>query len=172
MEINQILNYMSDYGLIFIAIIIFLEYLNLPGFPAGIILPLAGVWVSTADINLFSALIVSVLSALVASWILYLVGWFGGDFFLNKYISKFPSQKESIEKQLTYLRKKGNIGVFVSKLIPMVRTLISIPAGVLKLNFFEYSVYSALGISIWNGVLMLSGYILGQEFITQFLTSV
>ena len=67
-----------------------------------------------------------------------------------------------IEGKMEFLRSKGNLGVFISKLIPMVRTLISIPAGVIRLNFLEYSIYSALGILIWNGAFMSAGYIFGD----------
>lgn len=169
MELNTMLSYMSQYGLFFLAFIIFLEYLNLPGFPAGIILPVAGVWASSADVGFLLALIVSVVAALVASWILYGIGWYSGDFLLKKYIKKFPNQKEYIDKKLEYLREKGNMGVFVSKLIPMARTIISIPAGVLRLNFIQYTISSTLGIAIWNGVLMSIGYFLGQEVITKLI---
>ncbi|MHC1750670.1 MAG: DedA family protein [Cellulosilyticaceae bacterium] len=165
MEVQQVLNYMSDYGLVFLAVIIFLEYLNLPGFPAGIILPVAGLWASRSHISFFLALLVSVASALIASWMLYWLGRFGGEFMLNKYVAKFPKQKQTIQDKVEYLRKKGCIGVFISKLIPMVRTIISIPAGVVKLNFWNYTVSSALGITIWNGVLIASGYFFGTDIL-------
>lgn len=55
-----------------------------------------------------------------------------------------------IEEKNGYLREKGCVGIFVSKLIPMVRTLISIPAGVMKMNFGSYVVSSALGVAVWN----------------------
>ena len=169
MELNQILSYMSQYGLLFLALIIFLEYLNLPGFPAGIILPVAGIWASSSGVGFWSALIVSVIAALIASWILYVIGLYGGEFLLKKYTNKFPKHKEYIEEKMNYLRDKGNMGVFISKLIPMARTIISVPAGMLKLNFFEYTLYSALGIAIWNGVLISTGYFLGQQVLVKFI---
>lgn len=169
MELSHITTYMSDYGLFFLALIIFLEYLNLPGFPAGIILPVGGLWASQSNTSFWLALIVSVASALVASWILYWIGLWGGDFILKKYTDKFPKQKEYIEKQMNYLGQKGSIGVFISKLIPMARTIISLPAGALKMNFWKYTVSSTLGIAIWNGVLISSGYFFGQEMIALFI---
>ncbi|MGL6173861.1 MAG: DedA family protein [Cellulosilyticaceae bacterium] len=165
MTFDALLAYMSDYGLFFLALIIFLEYLNLPGFPAGIILPLGGFWASQAKISLWLALFVSVGAAVVASWILYLIGWWGGEFILKKYFLKFPKQQVYIEKQLEYLRSKGNIGVFISKLIPIARTIIAIPAGVLQLNFWKYTLSSTLGIFIWNGVLIGSGYFFGNDIL-------
>lgn len=168
MDISGVAEYLSNYGMIFLFGIILLEYLNLPGFPAGIILPVAGLWVANSKESLIFALIVSVLAGLIGSWALYGVGKYGGDFLLKKYIDKYPKQEKYIEKNIEYLRKKGNIGVFVSKLIPMARTLISIPAGVLKLNFIEYSIYSALGILVWNGAFMSAGYFFGDAILKVF----
>ncbi len=136
---------------LFIFIIVFLEYLNLPGLPAGIIMPLAGLWVSRGEMNFPFVLILSVIAGVIGSWVLYFLGFYGGNFLLDKYTNK-----------LEYLRSKGHIGVFVSRLIPVARTIIAIPAGVLKMNFFKYTIYSALGIFIWNGVFISAGYILGE----------
>ena len=51
MDVNSILDYLAQYGVIFIFVIVFLEYLNLPGLPAGIIMPLAGLWISRGNMN-------------------------------------------------------------------------------------------------------------------------
>lgn len=165
MNVAGFLEYFSNYGMIFLFIIILLEYLNLPGFPAGIILPVAGMWAASAQENLFVVLTVSVIAGVIGSWALYAVGLYGGDLVLKKYIQKFPKHKNYIDEKMEYLREKGNIGVFVSKLIPMARTIISIPAGVLKLNFKKYTIYSALGILIWNSAFMSAGYFFGDVVI-------
>lgn len=162
MDVAGFLDYFSNYGMMFLFIIILLEYLNLPGFPAGIILPVAGIWVANSQESLILALSVSVLAGLIGSWALYGVGLYGGDFVLKKYTNKFPKHKYFIDEKLEYLRGKGNIGVFISKLFPLTRTVISIPAGILKLNFIKYTLYSALGILIWNGAFMSAGYFLGD----------
>lgn len=169
MGIDTLVNYLSQYGLIFLFIIVLLEYMNLPGFPAGVIMPLAGVWVAQSGNNFVVALIVSVLAGLLGSWLLYFLGMFGGDIFLDKYIKKFPSHEKYITKNIELLRKKGNIGVFISKFIPMIRTIISIPAGVLKLNFIKYTIYSTLGILIWNFIFIASGYFFGDTVLQALL---
>ena len=162
MDANSILNYLSQYGVIFIFIIVFLEYLNLPGLPAGIIMPLAGLWISRGEISFLLVLILSVIAGVIGSWVLYFLGFYGGSFLLDKYTKKFPKQKKYIDEKLEYLRSKGYIGVFVSRLIPVARTIIAIPAGVLKMDFLKYTLYSAVGIFIWNGVFISAGYILGE----------
>ena len=165
MDVGVLNQYFSQYGIIVVFIIVFLEYLNLPGFPAGIIMPLAGVWASKGGVNIILVISLSVLAGLLGSWALYFLGRFFGEFILEKYLKKFPKHEVAINKNFKILREKGSMGVFISKLIPMARTLISIPAGVLKLNFFKYSAYATLGIFIWNTVLISSGYFLGEELL-------
>lgn len=162
MDANSLLDYLSQYGTVFIFIIIFLEYLNLPGLPAGIIMPVAGLWVSRGNMNFLIVVILSVVAGLIGSWCLYFLGFYGGNFLLEKYTTKFPKQKQYIENKLEYLRSKGDKGVFISRLIPVARTIIAIPAGVLKMNFLKFTVYSAMGIFIWNIVFISVGYILGE----------
>lgn len=162
MTADIFIQYFTQYGGIAIFIIVLLEYLNLPGFPAGVIMPLAGVWAAKGEISFLLALTITVAAGLMGSWLLYLIGYKGGDMFLNKYLHRFPKQKPAIERNLEMLKRKGGIGIFLSKLIPMVRTLISIPAGVLKMNFARYTVSSALGILVWNFVFVGAGYFLGE----------
>ena len=94
--------------------------------------------------------------------VLYAIARIGGEIFLKKLINKFPSQEKTINNKLDYLRQKGSVGVFVSKLIPMARTLIEIPAGVLKIDFMKYFCSAGLGIFVWNLIFVGSGYIFGE----------
>lgn len=165
MGIEVILDYFSQYGIIFLFVIVFLEYLNLPGLPAGIIMPAAGVLISNSEMNFIAAIIISVLAGLLGSWTLYAVGRFGGNPLLEKYIKKFPKHKNLIEKNIEFMNKKGDMGIFIGKLIPMVRTLISIPAGLAKMNFVKFSIYSTLGIFLWNTAFITFGYVLGDKFL-------
>lgn len=162
MTFETISFYFSQYGLIAIFVIVLLEYLNLPGFPAGVIMPLAGVFAANGRINFLIALFVSVAAGLVGSWILYFLGLKGGELFLKAYLNKFPKHRPAIEKNMELIRSKGSVGVFTAKLIPMVRTLISIPAGVTKMDFVKYTASSTLGIFVWNLVFVGAGYFLGD----------
>ena len=60
------------------------------------------------------------------------------------------------------IRQRGCLGIFISKLIPMVRTLVSIPAGVLKIDFLKYTLSSAMGVFVWNLIFVGAGYFLGD----------
>lgn len=162
MGIEVIMDYFVKYGGVAIFVIVLLEYLNLPGFPAGVIMPLAGVWAAKGNIHFIPAILITVAAGLTGSLILYWIGYTGGDFVLKKYLNKFPKQRPMIEKKLEWVRERGSMGIFLSKLIPMIRTLISIPAGVSKMNLVQYTVSSTLGIFVWNLFFVGAGYFLGD----------
>lgn len=169
MTIDAMMQYMADYGWIAIFVIVLLEYLNLPGFPAGIIMPMAGIWAAKGNIGFVTAFLITVAAGLTGSLILYFMGYKGGELFLQRYLSRFPNQRQVIEEKLLWIREKGCFGIFVSKLIPMIRTLISIPAGVSKMNLFKYTVSSTLGICLWNLFFVGAGYFLGDTAIKYLL---
>lgn len=163
MTLEMITDYFTRYGGIAIFVIVLLEYMNLPGFPAGVIMPLAGIWAARGNIHFIPALLITIAAGLTGSLILYFLGYTGGELFLQKYLNKFPKQRSAIEGKLKWVREKGCIGIFISKLIPMIRTLISIPAGVSKMNLVPYAVSSTLGILVWNFVFVGAGYLFGDK---------
>ena len=165
MSIQVLTNYFIEYGAFFIFLIVLLEYLNLPGFPAGVIMPLAGIWAAKEEIGFPMVMLLSVAAGLVGSWALYLLGRLGGTKVMEFYFRKFPKQQPVIEDKMQMLREKGCIGVFVSKLLPMVRTIISIPAGMVRMDFLKYTVSSVCGIFIWNLVFVGAGYFFGETAI-------
>lgn len=168
MSVSLLTQYFVQYGAVFIFIIVLLEYMNLPGFPAGVIMPLAGIWAAKGNISFVAVLLLSVAAGLVGSWILYFLGRLGGERFFRFYVKKFPKQKDLIEKNLEVLRRKGAYGVFISKLVPMLRTLISIPAGMVALDFRTYTISSLMGVFVWNLVFVGAGYFMGDA-VWQFL---
>lgn len=165
MNVQALTQYFLEYGAFFIYLIVLLEYLNLPGFPAGVIMPLAGIWAAKGEISFPLVILISVGAGLTGSWALYFLGRFGGTKILGFYFKKFPKQKPMIEDKIQMLREKGGIGVFVSKLLPMVRTLISIPAGMVRMDFAVYTVSSVMGIFLWNLAFVGAGYFFGEAAI-------
>ncbi|HJC74358.1 MAG TPA: DedA family protein [Candidatus Mediterraneibacter faecavium] len=168
MDISELTRYFIQYGAFFIYLIVLLEYMNLPGFPAGVIMPLAGIWAAQGEISFPLVMVLTVAAGLTGSWLLYLLGRYGGNKVLGFYFKKFPKHQPVIEEKMDYLREKGCIGVFVSKLLPMVRTLISIPAGMVKMDFVKYTVSSVCGIFLWNLAFVGAGYFFGDAAINFF----
>ncbi len=162
MNMQTLTQYFLEYGAFFIFLIVFLEYLNLPGFPAGLIMPLAGIWAAKGEISFPVVLLISVGAGLTGSWVLYFLGRLGGCKLLGIYFKKFPKQQPLIEDKIKMLQEKGGFGVFVSKMIPMARTLISIPAGMIRMDFVVYTVSSAMGVFFWNLAFVGAGYFFGE----------
>ncbi len=162
MSIQTLTDYFIQYGAFFIYLIVLLEYMNLPGFPAGVIMPLSGIWAAKGEISFPAVMVLTVAAGLTGSWLLYLLGRLGGSKAMGFYFKKFPKQQAVIEEKIEFLREKGGIGVFVSKLLPMVRTLISIPAGMVKMDFVKYTVSSLCGIFLWNLAFVGAGYFFGE----------
>ena len=163
MDVQMLTQYFLRYGAVFIFVIILLEYMNLPGFPAGIIMPLAGIWAARGQISFFMVMSLGLAAGLLGSWSLYGIGRMGGDLFLDRYLKRFPKHEPVIQRNFELLRTRGAAGIFISKLIPMIRTIISIPAGVIRMNFVKYTISSALGIFVWNFFLIGAGYVMGDQ---------
>lgn len=169
MGIDTITLYFTRYGAVAIFVIVLLEYMNMPGFPAGVIMPLSGVWAAKGNIHFVTVMLITLAAGLLGSWILYFLGRTGGNLVLERYLRKFPKHREAVERNFEIIRQKGCIGIFLSKLIPMVRTIVSLPAGVLKINFMKYTVSSALGVFVWNLVFVGAGYFLGDAVLKYFM---
>ena len=93
MDIHELTQYFLQYGAFFIYLIVLLEYMNLPGFPAGVIMPLSGIWAAQGEISFPVVMILTVAAGLTGSWLLYLLGRFGGNKLLGFYFRKFPKHR-------------------------------------------------------------------------------
>ena len=163
MDARQILQFLDEQGMIVIFAVVFLEYLNLPGFPAGVILPATGVWVAYSESNFLLAWTLSILAGLVGSIVLYAIGYVGEDLLITKLKVKRPVIGEKISRFEERLQAQAFCAVFVAKLVPVIRTLICFPAGAAKVDMKTYLTASAAGIALWNGALMAAGFFLGGQ---------
>ncbi len=165
MNLQYVIIYITKYGMWFLFLIVFLEYLNLPGFPSGIIMPAAGILIANNDLNFIFALITSVLAGLLGSLVLYSLGYFLGTPFINKISKKFPKLQKSLDKTFSYVDKYGAKASFISRLIPVARTLISFVNGIAKTNLLKFILFSVCGITIWNFAFIYAGYAFNHLFL-------
>ncbi|MDP2894198.1 MAG: DedA family protein, partial [Sulfurimonas sp.] len=93
---------------------------------------------------------------------------------LCKYGKYFFINESAIEQMDNYFAKHGHISTFIGRLIPGIRQLISIPAGLARMNLITFSIYTALGASIWAFILVMLGYMIGenQELIESYLNQI
>lgn len=163
MDINSIIqNIIEQYGLISIFIIIMLEYANFP-LPSEVILTIVGFITAKSNMNFLSVLLVSVLGGIIGSITNYFIGLYFGKPVIKYLLEKHPKTKKSIKTSMTYLKKYDKLSVMLSRAIPLARTFISIPAGMSKMNITYFILYSSIGITFWNFILIYLGYILGDN---------
>ena len=98
-------------------------------------------------------------------FILYILGHYCGKPILNKLQNKFPKLKKSIDKTFSYVNKYGAKASFISRLIPVARTLISLVNGIAKTNILKFILFSVFGITIWNFAFIYAGYAFNHLFL-------
>ncbi|MGL4911241.1 MAG: DedA family protein [Romboutsia sp.] len=110
-------------------------------------------------------------TGVIGSIINYYLGYKLGDPLLSFIKSKFPKAKKSIKSSYKWLIRYDKMSVMLSRLVPLARTFISIVAGVTRMNIVVFTLYSTIGISIWNTILIGMGYVVGNnmELITKAL---
>lgn len=163
MEIKELIEqFIISYGLISIFIIVALEYANIP-LPSELVLPLVGILALKFDMNIILVILVTILGGVVGSIINYCLGYKFGQPLILIIKTKYPKSKKSIRASYKWMSKYEKISVMLSRLIPLARTFISIIAGVAKMNVYSFIIYSAIGISIWNTILVLMGYMIGEN---------
>ena len=108
MDVQMLTQYFLRYGAVFIFVIILLEYMNLPGFPAGIIMPLAGIWAARGQISFFMVMALGLAAGLLGSWILYGIGRMGGDLFLDRYLKRFPKHEPVIQRSSRNIHQQAD----------------------------------------------------------------
>ena len=100
----------------------------------------------------------------LGSIISYLLGAWGGRPLVKRYGKYILVHEEDLEKADRWFARWGDWAVFISRLLPIVRTFISFPAGVVRMNFVRFTLYSFVGSFVWCGLLALGGYYFGVHW--------
>ncbi len=141
-----------------------LEASSLP-IPSEIILPFAGYLVSIGHLDFLFTLIIATVAAVVGSLVDYFIGLKGVEV-LTKYrlLGRSIFSESQLKVAANYFNKYGSAMVFVGRLIPAVRTLISFPAGAVKMPLAKFLGYTVAGCILWNSLLLYVGYYLGSKW--------
>ena len=165
--INSLTNFIiqtisnSGYGGIFLLMVA--ESALIP-IPSEVIMPFSGYLVSTGKLNAIFVVLAGSIGNLVGSLIAFFIGSRLGRNFILKYGRYVLLKKSHLELTENYFRKYGERATFISRLLPAVRTYISLPAGVANMNLKKFSTYTLGGSIIWNTMLTYVGIKLGQEW--------
>lgn len=163
----------DNIGYVGIFLVMVIEYLIAP-IPSEMVLPFAGFLVSQNEFSLVLVTISATLASLIGSFLLYFIGAKGGRTFIEKYGKYFLLSENHLNSAENLFTKYGGFIVFAGRMLPGIRTLVSFPAGVGKMNKLKFSLYTLLGSLIWNLGLIWIGMLLGTKWglVSQFLSEI
>lgn len=170
---QDLVDLIFDWGYLGIFLLMTVESSFIP-FPSEIVLVPAGYLASKGDMNLGMIMASALGGSLVGAFINYYLALLLGRKILKKYGKYFFINENALEKMDNYFEKHGAISTFIGRLIPGIRQLISIPAGLSRMNLAVFSIYTALGAGIWALILTMLGYFIGenQELINTYLKQI
>lgn len=134
--------------------------------PSEIIMPFAGYLVHLGEFNLHIASLAGAIGCVVGSFVAYVVGYWGGRPAVERYGKYIFMRREEFEKADRWFNDNGDWIVFVSRLLPIIRTFISLPAGIARMNLPRFLIYSFLGSVPWCYFLTYVGLVLGRNWNT------
>lgn len=163
-----VLELMGEYGNLAVFLLILVENL-FPPIPSEVILTFGGVMTVCTDMTPVGVILFSTAGSLAGAVILYSVGRFLPDEVFRKLLCGqighlLHFRLEDVDLAKGWFRERGRSAVFLCRLIPIVRSLISIPAGIARMQFVPFLVFTAAGSLLWNMVLVYAGRIAGDSW--------
>lgn len=154
-------------GYVGVAILVAVENL-FPPIPSEVILPLAGFVAGQGDASLVGMILAATAGSVVGSWILYGIAAAVGPDRFHRFIVRYGKWVRITERDLdraeAWFDRRSNAAVLIGRCIPLVRSLVSIPAGFRRMPFVRFTVLTAIGSAIWNAALITAGAVLGDRW--------
>jgi membrane protein DedA with SNARE-associated domain len=139
-----------------------------PPIPSELIAPLAGFTAARGDLSLIGVIIAGTLGSVLGSILLYFLGaWLGAarlEALIGRYGRWLGFRVEDVQRSMTWFSKHGSSAVFWLRLVPGLRSLISIPAGIFKMPIVPFLLLTTLGSSLWTTLLTMAGFFLGENY--------
>ncbi len=162
--ITHTMNALGYWG---IGLLMFLENL-FPPIPSELIMPLAGFTVAKGQMNFQYAVLAGVVGAVLGALPWYYAGKLVGEERLGAIADRYGKwlgiSKVDIDKANRWFYRRGSQAVLLGRLVPGIRTLISLPAGISHMRLAPFLVYSTIGTTIWTTLLTYAGYLLGEHY--------
>jgi membrane protein DedA with SNARE-associated domain len=164
---DWVISTIESTGYLGIVLLMFLENV-FPPIPSEVIMPLAGFLVAEGKQNLIGVIIAGTVGSVLGALPLYYAGFFLGEERLKQFADKhgrwLTVSRDDLERAKKWFNRHGGLAVLLCRLLPGVRSLISIPAGLAKMNLASFLFYTAIGAGVWTALLAFAGYILGAKF--------
>lgn len=155
----------GDYGYYAVVVLMILESACIP-IPSEVTMVFGGFLVSRGRLDFFWVGMLGTLANVLGSWLAYWVGLVGGRPLIERWGKYIFLRKHELDRAEIWFEKHGEAAVFVSRLLPVVRTFISLPAGVAKMPFVKFTLYTFLGCLPWTFALTWAGFLLGENWET------
>ena len=162
--VDLILGWISTYGYWGVLFLMALESATLP-VPSEIVMPFAGFLVfSEGEMSLIGIILVGSLGCTIGSIAAYVFGYYAGRPLILRYGKYILLREKHLISAEKWFAKYGDKATFIARLLPVIRTVISLPAGIAKMNFKKFVFYSFVGSVPWTAWLAVVGYWLGSEW--------
>lgn len=156
-----VLNLIDNYGYFGMFLGMILEAVIII-IPSEAILATGGILASRKIFTFFGAFLIGLLGSVFCAIIIYFMGYFGGKPFVKKYGKYFFMKESDLEKSDSWFSKYGLMSALIGRNFPIVRTLISLPIGIMRLSFSKFLIYTTIGSIPWTFVFVYVGYTLGN----------
>jgi membrane protein DedA with SNARE-associated domain len=170
---HLITSYILDYGLLAVFALMLLESACIP-IPSEVTMLFGGALANASfvasigqegrHLNFVAVGLAGTLGNLVGSWVAWAVGWRGGRPLIERWGRYIFLRQHELDRAEDWFARHGEAAVFVSRLLPVVRTFISLPAGIAEMPFLRFSLYTFLGCLPWTFALTALGYGLGSQW--------
>jgi membrane protein DedA with SNARE-associated domain len=157
--------FISHTGYISVFLLMVGESMFLP-IPSEAVMPFAGFLIADGHFSFPLVILVSTLGSITGSLISYFIGAHLGEPFVEKFGKFFLINRDDLEATKRFFGRFGEITILISRFIPVVRHLISLPAGVGRMNLFKFCAYTVIGASLWNAFLAWVGFFLKHKWNT------
>jgi len=162
--VEQIISSMGYVGLY---LVMFLENV-FPPIPSEVVLPLAGSLTLTGRFSIFWITVIGMMGSLTGAFLFYGLGKWLGEPRVRTIIEKYGRyallSTNDLDRSLEWFDKYDDWVIFFSRMVPIVRSLISIPAGIASMNITKFSFFTILGTALWSFLLALGGRLLGEQW--------
>lgn len=158
-----VIDYIAQWGYIAIMIGMAMESACIP-IPSELIFGFAGYLVYLGQLDFTMTVAAGVVGGLIGSIIAYLVGYYGGKSLVDKYGRYFLLSNKNVDMAQRWFDRYGVKATFFSRLLPVIRTFISLPAGFAQVNFGKFVMYTLLGSIPWTIALIYAGMMLGENW--------
>ena len=158
-----VLEVIGALGYVGLALLLIAENL-FPPIPSEVVLPLAGFLVGRGDLNLWGALAAATFGSVAGAVVLYGLGRWGGRRLVLRYGKWLRVDEEGLERAEGWFGRYGDWIVLVARVVPVARSIVSIPAGTAKMPLPRFLVLTAMGSAAWNGFLIGAGVVLGANW--------